>query len=73
MSRPSRSLSAAPPADTALDDVRACEVAGYDMAINELRRRLAEPDAETPGSENRTWIEQFSAVTTAMYYQKVGF
>jgi hypothetical protein len=63
---------AAPPVETALDDVRACEIAGYDMAVRELRQRLAAPDAETSGSNNHTWIERFATVTTRMYYQKVG-
>lgn len=64
-------MSAAPPVETALDDVRACEVAGYGMAVDTLRDWLALPDAEMPGSETRAKIEEFRAVTTGMYYQKV--
>jgi hypothetical protein len=69
--RPSRFLPAAPPVEAALDDVRACEVAGYDTAVKELRRRLEAADAETPGSDAHAWIERFATVTTRMYYQKV--
>jgi hypothetical protein len=58
--------------EAALDDVRACEVAGYDHAVKELRRRLKAADAEPPDPAALSWVEQFSTVTTRMYYQKVG-
>lgn len=54
-----------------LDHVRTCEVASFDRGVKEVRRRLAAPDADTPGSDAHTGIERFATVTTRLYYQKV--